>query len=346
MAPEEENLSVGRLRWRRFRSVRRAWWSLIVLGALFAVSLLGPLVAGDRPLLMEYEGELFVPVFAFHSDAEFGGSRASEADYVALKSRADFAEGPNWMVFPVVPHSPYRSHLDSPEPPPHAPSAEHWLGTDASARDVLSRLIHGFRVSMLFALALTLVSAFLGILVGGAQGFFGGKFDIVAQRLVEIWSALPFLYVVILVGSVFGRSFWMLLLSMAAFGWIGLSYYMRGEFLRLRNFGYVKAARALGMGRFHIFVHEILPNAATPAVTLLPFTLNGGICSLTALDFLGFGLQPPTPSWGELLSQGLQHLYAPWIAVSAVAALFFTLLLATFVGEGVRAAFDPRAERR
>ena len=341
-----ENLSLARLRWNRFKSVRRAYASLVALGVAFAISLLGPLVAGDKPLLMKYEGRLFVPVFAFHSDAEFGGSRASEADYLALKARPDFAEGGNWMVFPIVPHDPLRRYIDAPEPPPHAPSAEHWLGTDGSARDVLSRLIHGFRVSMLFALSLVTVSALFGVLAGGLQGFLGGRFDLAAQRFVEIWSALPFLYVVILVGAVFGRSFGMLLLSMALFEWIGLSYYMRGEFLRLRNFGYVRSARALGMGRFHVFVREILPNAMTPVVTLLPFNLIGGIGSLTALDFLGFGLQPPTPSWGELLAQGLQHLYAPWIAGSVVAALFVTLLLATFVGEGARTAFDPKAERR
>jgi len=337
-------LSLGALRWRRFRSVRRAWVSFWILTIAFALSLLGPLLAGDRPLLMSYNGELYAPVFQYLSDADLGGQYDTEADYVALRGRSDFVDGKNWMLLPLVPHDPLRSHLSGDQPPPHPPSKEHWLGTDSSGRDLLSRLIHGFRISMFFALALTLVSAIAGIAIGGAQGFWGGKFDLIVQRITEIWSALPFLYVVILVGALFGRSFWMLLFSMALFQWIGLSYYMRGEYLKIRNLGYIRSARALGLSRRHIFFREILPNAMTPVVTLLPFSLIGGIGSLTALDFLGFGLQPPTPSWGELLAQGLQHLYAPWIAASAVGALFITLMLATFIGEGARAAFDPRAE--
>jgi microcin C transport system permease protein len=199
---------------------------------------------------------------------------------------------------------------------------------------------------MLFSLSLAFCDAVLGILIGGIQGFMGGKVDIIVQRLIEVWSALPFLYVVILLGSIYGSGFGMLLFVMALFGWIGLSYYMRGEFFRLKSMNYVKAARALGIGPVRIFLHQILPNAMTPVITILPFTVVGGISALTALDFLGFGLPPPMPSWGELLTQGLQNLQSPWIAVSTVAALFITLLLATFIGEGIREAFDPKSFSR
>lgn len=336
--------SLGMLRWQQFRSIRRAWLSLLILGGAFLISLLGPLIAGDRPLVMRYEGTLYFPIFQQLSDADLGGSYATQANFTELRNRSDFTSGENWMVLPPIPHDPLRSDFSTGEPPPHPPSLRHWLGTDSSGRDLLARLFYGFRISMLFALALTASSAVLGIAIGGAQGFLGGKFDLFVQRLTEIWSALPFLYVVILIGAIFGQSFGMLLISMLLFQWIGLSYYMRGEFLRIRNLAYLKAARALGMSRRHLFLKEILPNAMTPLVTLLPFSLIGGIGSLTALDFLGFGLQPPTPSWGELLSQGLQNLYAPWIAISTVLALFVTLMLATFIGEGARAAFDPRAE--
>jgi microcin C transport system permease protein len=190
------------------------------------------------------------------------------------------------------------------------------------------------------------MGAIMGIIIGGIQGYLGGVVDIVAQRLIEIWSSLPFLYVVILVGSIYGSNFILLLIIMVIFQWIGLSYYMRGEFYKLKNLTYIKAARALGIGHLSIFFRQILPNALTPVITIMPFSLIGGITSLTALDFLGFGLPPPTPSWGELLSQGLNNLYAPWIAISTVSALFITLLLATFIGEGVREAFDPKSEYR
>ena len=250
------------------------------------------------------------------------------------------------MLFPPVPWGPYRAHLDLAGNPPHAPSAEHWLGTDNSARDVFSRLLYGFRLCMAFALLISLLAAVLGILIGGLQGWLGGKADMFGQRLIEIWSALPFLYVVILLGALYGRSFILLVGVVALFSWIGLSYYMRGEFHRLRNLTYVRSARALGIPAWRIFLRHVLPNALTPVVTLLPLLLVSGISALTSLDFLGFGLQPPAPSWGELLRQGLDNLHAPWLAIASTAALFITLLLATFVGEGLREAFDPKADGR
>jgi len=325
--------------------MRRAHVSFWVLGTAFVLSLFSEFIANDKPLLLIYEGRWYFPVVQFHSAREFGGEYRTEADYVELRRDEEFREK-SFMILPVIPHDPLHSYLGKEDLPPHAPSKEHWMGTDAVARDVLSRLIYGFRICMLFSLSLMLISAVFGIVIGAIQGYLGGGWDIVMQRVVEIWSSLPFLYVVILVGSIYGRTFFMLLLIMALFQWIGLSYYMRGEFYRLKSMTYVTAARAMGVRPWGILFSQILPNALTPVVTLMPFQVIGGITALTALDFLGFGLPPPIPSWGELLQQGLANLYAPWIAVSSIVALFVTLLLTTFIGEGVREAFDPKSEYR
>ncbi len=330
----------------KFRKIRRAYYSLWILGVAFFLSLFSEFIANDKPLYLKYHGRVYFPVVKFYPGTEFGGPYATEPDYLKLKADANFIAAGGKMVFPLIAYGPLRANLELPGNPPHAPSRQHWLGTDNTARDVLVRLIYGFRICMLFALSLALSDAVLGILIGGIQGFLGGKVDITVQRLIEIWSALPFLYVVILLGSIYGSGFGMLLFVMALFEWIGLSYYMRGEFFRIKSMNYVKAARALGLGPVRIFLNQILPNALTPVITILPFSVVGGISALTALDFLGFGLPPPMPSWGELLTQGLQNLQSPWIAVSTVTALFLTLLLATFIGEGVREAFDPKSFSR
>jgi microcin C transport system permease protein len=332
-------------RFRRFKKIKRAYYSLWILGVAFAISLFSEFVANDKPLYLRYQGRSYFPALFFYSGQTFGGRYKTEADYLALKRNEEFQKK-GIMIFPIIPHGPLHSYLDMEDNPPHPPSGTHWLGTDSVARDVLARLIYGFRICMAFSLLLMLMGAILGIVIGGIQGYLGGTLDIVVQRLIEIWSSLPFLYVVILVGSVYGRSFILLLLIMAIFQWIGLSYYMRGEFYRIKNMTYVKAAKALGIGPVRIFFRQILPNALTPLITIMPFTVVLGITALTALDFLGFGLPPPAPSWGELLGQGLKSLYAPWIAISTVSALFTTLLLATFTGEGVREAFDPKSEYR
>lgn len=333
-------------RWRRFRRMRRSWFSLLALAISFALSLGSEFISNDKPLVMGYQGRIFFPILSFHAASEFGQDFGTAPDYVTLRQEPAFQAAGGWMLMPLIPWGPYRAHLELAGNPPHAPSAQHWLGTDNTARDVLSRLLYGYRIGMGFALFLACVSAVLGILIGGVQGLAGGKVDMIWQRVIEIWSSLPFLYVVILLGSVYGRSFALLLGVTAAFEWIGLSYYMRGEFFRLKGAIYVRAARATGQSAWRIFAHEILPNAMTPAITLLPFMLIGGISSLTALDFLGFGLQPPTPSWGELIHQALENLHAPWLAITTILALFITLLLATFVGEGIREAFDPRSGHR
>jgi len=330
-------------RLNRFKKIRRAYFSLWILGVAFCLSLFSEFIANDKPIYMRYNGTSYFPVLCFYSERTFGGQYGTEADYLKLKNDKDFLKT-GLMIFPIIPHSPLHSYLDLPGNPPHPPSWLHLLGTDSMARDVLARLIYGFRICMAFSLCLMILGAITGIIIGGVQGYLGGKFDITVQRLIEIWSSLPFLYVVILVGSIYGSNFILLLIVMAIFQWIGLSYYMRGEFYKLKNMTYVKAARALGIGPLSIFFRQMLPNALTPVITIMPFSLIGGITSLTALDFLGFGLPPPTPSWGELLSQGLNYLYAPWIAIATVAALFITLLLATFIGEGVREAFDPKSE--
>ncbi len=335
-----------RERLRKFRLIRRAYISFWILGLAFLLSLFSEFIANDKPLYLKYQGRSYFPVVKFYPGTDFGGPYATEPDYLILSRDPAFLAAGGKMLFPIIPYGPLRANLELEGNPPHAPSRRHWLGTDNTARDVLARLIYGFRICMLFGLCLALSDAVLGILIGGIQGYLGGKVDITVQRFIEIWSALPFLYVVILLGSIYGSGFGMLLFVMALFEWIGLSYYMRGEFFRLKDVNYVKAARALGFGPARIFMSQILPNALTPVITILPFTVVSGISALTALDFLGFGLPPPMPSWGELLTQGLQNLQAPWIAVSTVSALFITLLLATFVGEGVREAFDPKSFSR
>jgi microcin C transport system permease protein len=332
-------------RFTNFKRIRRAWYSLIILGGAFVLSLFSEFIANDKPLFMFYDGKAYFPIVAFYPATTFGGKYKTEANYLDLKNDAAF-RSKSFMLFPLIPCSPLHAYLDLAGAPPHRPSRLHWLGTDSMARDVLARLIYGFRTCMLFSLVLALLEAFFGVIIGGVQGYLGGKVDIVVQRLIEIWSSLPFLYVVILVGAIYGRNFALLVVIMALFQWIGLSYFMRGEFYKLKSMTYVKSARAIGVGPVGILFGQILPNALTPLITIMPFSVIGGISSLTALDFLGFGLPPPTPSWGELLQQGLNNLYAPWIAAFTVAALFITLMLTTFIGEGVREAFDPKSEDR
>ena len=330
-------------RLKKFRSIKRAWYSFWILTVAFVLSLFSEQIANDHPLLLRYNGHLYFPTVKFYSEQTFGGRYRTEADYLALRDDPAFKAGGGWMLFPIIPHGPLHSYLEESGTPPGPPSKVHWLGTDSSARDVLSRLIYGFRICMLFALSLTVFSTLLGIVIGCVQGYFGGRVDIYTQRLIEIWSALPFLYVVILFGTTYGQSFGILLFINFLFEWITLSYYMRGEFYKLREQTYVLASRALGAGHFRILFFQMLPNAMTPVITLIPFGIISGISTLTALDFLGFGLPPPTASWGELIEEGLQNLQAPWLGISAVCALFITLMLATFIGEGLRDAFDPKS---
>ncbi len=342
--PFLSNLTKERI--KRFKKIKRAYYSLWIIGIAFTISLFSEFISNDRPLILSYQDTFYYPVLKFYPETTFGGKYKTNPDYLTLEKNSAFAENGGWMLFPPVSHNPLHAYLNLEGIPPHKPSSTHFFGTDSSARDIFARLLYGFRICMLFSLTISSLGAFFGIIIGGIQGYFAGKIDIILQRLIEIWSSLPFLYVVILLGSIYGRGFGLLVFIMLLFQWIGISYYMRGEFLRIKNMNYVLAARSIGMGHIRIFFRHILPNALTPVITILPFSIIGGISSLTALDFLGFGLQPPTPSWGELLDQGLKNLHAPWIAVSTVLALFTTLLLATFIGEGVREAMDPKSGDR
>jgi len=335
-----------RQRLAKFKQNKPAWFSFVILFAAYLLSLTSPWLVNDKPLFLKYNGKFYCPAFFHYPQSEFYGSYATEPDYNDLVKYAEQNSVDVFAIFPPIPWNPIKSQLTAEGAPPYPPSAEHWLGTDAHGRDVLSRLIHGFRICMSFSLLLSLIGTFFGIVIGGVQGYLGGKTDIIFQRVIEIWAALPFLYVVILLGSIYGQGFWLLAVIMAAFSWIGLSYYMRAEFFKIKNMQFVKAATVLGFSHKRIFFKEILPNALAPVITLFPFSLIGGISGLTSLDFLGFGLQPPTPSWGDLLSQGLTNLYAPWITIFTITALFATLMLASFIGEGIRDAFDPKSGDR
>ncbi|GHV16720.1 peptide ABC transporter permease [Fibrobacterales bacterium] len=330
----------------RFKRNKPAYFSIWILSITYLLSLTSPILVNDQPIFFNFNDKYYFPAFFHYPQSEFYGDYLTEPDYKKLVEYAKENSIPVRAIFPPIAWNPIKSDLELDGTPPYPPSSKHLLGTDSHGRDMLSRLIHGFRICMSFSLLLSIFGTIFGIVIGGVQGYFGGKLDIFLQRFIEIWASLPFLYVVILLGSIYGQGFLLLTLIMAAFSWIGLSYYERAEFYKLKNMQFVKAAIVLGLSHRRIFFSEILPNALTPVITLFPFSLIGGISGLTSLDFLGFGLQPPTPSWGDLLSQGLANLYAPWIAIFTIAALFITLLLAAFIGEGIRDALDPKSGDR
>jgi microcin C transport system permease protein len=332
---------VGRRRLAAFRANRRAWWSLWVFLALFLSTLPAELVANDKPLLVRYEGRFYVPVLRSYPETEFGGFFETEAQYDDPEVQA-LIRARGWMVWPPIPFSYDTNVRDLPGPAPSPPTRGNWLGTDDQARDVVARLVYGFRVSVLFGLALTLLSSAIGIAAGAVQGYFGGRVDLYFQRVIEIWSSMPTLYLLIILASIVTPSFGWLLTLLLLFSWMSLVGVVRAEFLRTRNFDYVRAARALGARDLTIMARHILPNAMTAALSFLPFVLSGSIVSLTALDFLGFGLPPGSPSLGELLNQGKNNLAAPWLGLSGFFSIALLLSLLVFVGEGVRDAFDPR----
>ncbi|MSO84737.1 MAG: ABC transporter permease [Rhodospirillales bacterium] len=328
-----------------FRANRRGFWSLWIFLALFVLSLFAELIANDKPLLIRHEGTFYAPVLFAYAETDFGGDFPTEADYrdPYLKKKIE-ADG--WIVWPMVRYSFTTVDRNLPVPAPAPPSGEHWLGTDDQARDVVARLIYGFRVSVLFGLALTLLSSVVGVAAGAVQGYFGGKTDLIFQRFIEIWGGMPTLYLLIILASVVEPNFWWLLGLMLLFSWMALVGVVRAEFLRGRNFDYVRAARALGVSDVTIMSRHILPNAMVATLTFLPFILNSSITTLTALDFLGLGLPPGSASLGELLGQGKANLQAPWLGLTAFFVLAVMLSLLVFVGEGVRDAFDPRKARR
>jgi microcin C transport system permease protein len=332
---------LARRRVAAFRANRRGHWSLWIFLALFGLSLGAELLANDRPLLVRYDGRVYVPVLRAYPETAFGGVLPTEAAYRDPAVRR-LIEARGFMVWPPVPFRYDTIDWELGVPAPAPPSARHWLGTDDVGRDVVARLVYGFRISVLFGLALTLGASVVGVAAGAVQGYFGGWIDLLFQRLIEVWSGLPVLYLLIILAGIVQPNFWWLLGLMLLFSWMTLVSVVRAEFLRARNFDYVRAARALGVPNGLIMARHVLPNAMVATLTFLPFILNGSITTLTSLDFLGFGLPPGSASIGELLAQGKANLQAPWLGLTGFFTLAVMLSLLIFVGEAVRDAFDPR----
>lgn len=328
--------------WRRFRGNRRGYVSLWIFGILFILSLFAEVLSNDKPLMVRYEGEYFFPLLVTYPETRFGGDFVTETDYLDPFIREQLSQGDNWAIYPLNPYSYDTINYFSALPNPAPPSDENFLGTDDRGRDVLARLIYGFRLSVLFALALTIVGTLVGILAGAIQGYFGGRVDLYAQRFIEVWGSMPELYLLIIFASIFQPSVLLLIVLLSLFGWMGLADYVRAEFLRGRNMDYVTAARALGLSNRRIMWRHLLPNAMTPVITFLPFRVSGAILALTSLDFLGLGVPPTTPSIGELLSQGKENIDAWWLSLSTFLVLVGTLMLLIFIGEALRAALDTR----
>ena len=330
-----------RRRLAQFRANRRGWWSLWLFLLLFGLSLGAEFIANDRPLLIYHQGSLYAPVFKDYAETDFGGDFPSDANY-RDPHLVGLIDEQGWMLWPPVRFRYDTVNYDLPVPAPAPPSADNWLGTDDQGRDVLARLIYGLRLSVLFGLLLTVTSSLIGVAAGAVQGYFGGRIDLFFQRFLEIWGGLPQLFILIIVSSVVAPGFWTLLLILMLFSWTSLVGVVRAEFLRARNFDYVRAARALGVSDGRIIFKHVLPNAMVATLTFLPFILSGSIVALTALDFLGLGLPPGSASLGDLLRQGKDNLQAPWLGLSGFIVTALMLSLLVFVGEAVRDAFDPR----
>mgnify|MGYP006226040265 FL=1 len=341
---------INQRRLKVFLANRRGYWSLWLFGILFFLSLFAELIANDKPLIVSYSGHLHFPALRHMvgmpgiPETEFGGEFATEAEY-RDEFVAELIREKGWMLWPPVRYSYRTINYELPSAAPSFPTSENWFGTDDQGRDVVARLIYGFRISVLFGLVLTFFSSIIGIIAGAVQGYYGGKTDLFFQRFMEIWSGMPQLYLLIILASFVEPNFWWLLLIMLLFNWMALVGVVRAEFLRGRNLEYVRAARALGMNNRQVMFRHILPNALVATMTFLPFILSGSITTLTALDFLGFGLPPGSPSLGELLAQGKANLHAPWLGITAFTVLALQLSLLVFIGEGVRDAFDPRHNR-
>jgi len=310
---------------------------VLVVGSLFA-----EVLSNDRPLIVRYDGNTYFPMVKDYPETVFGGDFDTTTDYLDPFIREQLTKGDNWAVYAPNPYGPQTLNYFAKLPNPSAPTLDNWLGTDDRGRDLLAQLLYGFRVSVLFALALTAIGVVLGVITGALQGFFGGKTDLAFQRFIEIWSSMPELYLLIIFSAVFSPSIGLLLILLSLFGWMGLSDYVRAEFLRNRQLDYVRAARAMGLSNWQIIWRHVLPNSLTPVVTFLPFRMSAAILALTSLDFLGLGVPPGTPSLGELLSQGKNSIDAWWISLSTFAVLVITLLLLTFMGDALRDALDPR----
>ena len=332
---------INRRRLDNFRANRRGYWSLWIFLFLFLISLFAEFLANDKPIFIQYDGRFFFPILVSYPETIFGGDFETEAEYSDPEVQ-NLIGKKGWSIWPLIPYSYDTVIWDLPTPAPSPPTTQNWLGTDDQGRDVVARLIYGFRISILFGLLLTLLSSVIGVAAGAWQGYFGGWTDLIFQRFIEIWGSMPQLFILIILAGLFVPSFWFLLGILLLFSWIGLVGVVRAEFLRGRNFTYVLAARALGVSNTKIIFKHILPNAMVATITFLPFILSGSITSLTALDFLGLGLPPGSASLGELLNQGKANLHAPWLGISTFLILAAMLSLLIFIGEGVRDAFDPR----
>ena len=355
-------------RWRNFRRNGRAFWSLIIFCVLFGLSLFAEVIANDKPILVNYRGDYFVPILKFYPETAFGGDFKTEAIYrdaeveclIVSGGLEDCFDAPEeiiadaedgvvngeeivkgWSLWPLIPYS-YTTIVDIRGVAPSAPDANNWLGTDDTKRDVLARVIYGFRLSIVFTLIVTAIASAIGIIAGAIQGFFGGWVDLLFQRFIEIWGSTPSLYIIIILFAILGRSFWLLVFITTLFAWPALVGVVRAEFLRARNFEYVRAAQALGVSNRVIMFRHMLPNAMVATLTLLPFLITGGIGTLASLDFLGFGLPSSAPSLGELTLQAKQNLQAPWLGFTAFFTFAIMLSLLVFIFEGIRDAFDPR----
>ena len=331
--------------WRRFRSIKRGYYSLLIMLVLLAATLVAELLVNSRAIVVKYDGEYYFPTYAgFLPGDTFGLDYQYETNYRELKAHFAQQGSGNWALLPPVPYNAYETDFRDEAFPPYAPSfaSRHYLGTDVTGRDILARLVYGFRLAMAFSLLLLVCNYVIGLALGCAMGYWGGAFDLLFQRIIEIWSNVPFLYVIMIVASVIVPNFWTLIAVMVIFGWMGMTWYMRTSTYKEKAREYVAAARALGASSGRIIFRHILPNTIAVIVTFIPFSMATGVTALTALDYLGFGLPPPTPSWGELLAQGTAHLESPWIVTSVVLAMTLVLLMVAYVGEAIREAFDPK----
>ena len=336
------HLSPNKRAWLRFKNNRRGYYSLWIFSILLFISLFAEIISNDKPLIVRYEQQFFFPLWNDYPETAFGGDFVSRTDYNDPYIREKITQNGNWAIFPLNSYSYSTINYFSKLPNPARPSEENILGTDDRGRDVLARLIYGFRLSVLFALVLTAIGVVIGIIVGSIQGYFVGKVDLVTQRLIEIWSSMPELYLLIIFASIFKPSIGLLIILLSLFGWMGLSDYVRAEFLRGRNLDYVQAAHSMGVTNINIMFRHLLPNSMVPVLTFLPFRISGSILALTSLDYLGLGVPPSTPSLGELLSQGKENIDAWWLSMTTFGVLVGTLILLIFIGEALREALDTR----
>jgi len=337
-------MKLSKLNQRRlynFKANKRGYYSFWIFSILFIVSLFADFIANEKPLLIKHNENFYYPIFSYYSETTFGGDFETEADYRDPYVKNLINEN-GWMIMPIIPYSYDTIIRDLYSPAPSAPSKKNWLGTDDQARDVLSRVIYGFRISILFGFTLTFFSMIIGVSAGAVQGYFGGKTDLFFQRFMEVWSAIPTLYVLIILASVIQPNFWWLLIILLLFSWMGYVGVVRAEFLRARNFDYIRAARALGVSNTKIMIRHMLPNATIATVTFLPFSLSASVTALSGLDFLGFGLPPGSASLGEMVNQGRNNLQAPWLGITSFLTLGLMLGLLVFVGEAIRDSLDPR----